>query len=62
MDGFLNFQETFPDCGDVDMIAALKVYKEVGYDGMLMPDHVPRFKAILAEGRRLPSRMGIFED
>ncbi len=23
------------------MLAALKVYKEVGYDGMLMPDHVP---------------------
>jgi mannonate dehydratase len=39
--GFLNFQETFPDCGDVDMLAALKVYREVGYDGMLMPDHVP---------------------
>lgn len=39
--GFLNFQETFPDCGDVDMLATLKVYKEVGYDGMLMPDHVP---------------------
>jgi mannonate dehydratase len=39
--GFLNFQETFPDCGDVDMLAALQVYKEVGYDGMLMPDHVP---------------------
>ena len=39
--GFLNFQETFPDCGDVDMVEALRVYKEVGYDGMLMPDHVP---------------------
>ncbi len=39
--GFLDFQETFPDCGDVDMLAALKVYQEVGYDGMLMPDHVP---------------------
>lgn len=39
--GFLNFQETFPDDGDVDFIAALKAYKEVGYDGMLMPDHVP---------------------
>jgi mannonate dehydratase len=38
---FLNFQETFPDCGDVDMVAAIKVYKEVGYDGCLMPDHVP---------------------
>ncbi len=39
--GFLNFQETFPDAGDVDMVAALRTYMEVGYDGMLMPDHVP---------------------
>jgi mannonate dehydratase len=39
--GFLNFQETFPDDGDVDMIKAMRVYKEVGYDGMIMPDHVP---------------------
>jgi mannonate dehydratase len=39
--GFLHFQETFPDAGDVDLLAALRVYKEVGYDGMLMPDHVP---------------------
>ena len=38
---FLDFQETFPDCGDVDMLKALRVYKEVGYEGMLMPDHVP---------------------
>jgi mannonate dehydratase len=39
--GFLHFQETFPDSGDVDLLAALRVYKEVGYNGMLMPDHVP---------------------
>lgn len=39
--GFLRFQETFIDDGDVDMLKALRVYKEVGYDGMLMPDHVP---------------------
>jgi mannonate dehydratase len=42
--GFLNFQETFPDDGDVDMIRAMRVYKEVGYDGMIMPDHVPRIE------------------
>jgi mannonate dehydratase len=41
---FLNFQETFPDDGDVNMIQAVRVYKEVGYDGMLMPDHVPRIE------------------
>jgi mannonate dehydratase len=41
---FLNFQETFPDDGDVDMIRAMRAYKEVGYDGMIMPDHVPRIE------------------
>jgi mannonate dehydratase len=39
--GFLKFQETFPDDGDVNMLEALRVYKEVGYDGMMMPDHAP---------------------
>jgi mannonate dehydratase len=39
--GFLNFQETFPDDGDVDMLRAMRVYKETGYDGMIMPDHIP---------------------
>lgn len=37
-----DFAETFPDDGDIDMLRALRVYKEVGYEGMLMPDHVPR--------------------
>jgi mannonate dehydratase len=36
------FVETFPDDGDVNMLRAALTYKEVGYDGMLMPDHVPR--------------------
>jgi mannonate dehydratase len=39
--GFLNFRETHIDNGDVDMLKAARVYKEVGYEGMLMPDHVP---------------------
>jgi len=39
---FLDFRETFIDDGDVDMLAALRVYQEVGYEGMLMPDHVPQ--------------------
>jgi mannonate dehydratase len=38
---YLKFQETYPDDGDVDMLQAMRVYKEVGYDGMMMPDHVP---------------------
>jgi mannonate dehydratase len=40
--GYLDFQETFPDDGDVDMIQAMRTYKEVGYDGMIMPDHAPQ--------------------
>jgi mannonate dehydratase len=39
--GFLNFRESFIDEGDVDMLKAMRVYQEVGYDGMMMPDHVP---------------------
>jgi mannonate dehydratase len=37
-----NFRETLPDCGDVNMLEALRTYREVGYDGMIMPDHVPK--------------------
>ena len=33
---FLDFQETFPDNGDVDMLQALRVYRDVGYSGMIM--------------------------
>ncbi len=39
--GLLDFVEVFPDEGDVDMLKALRVYKEVDYQYMLMPDHVP---------------------
>jgi len=39
--GFLNFVEVFPDEGAVDMLKALRVYNEVGYSYMVMPDHVP---------------------
>lgn len=38
---YLDFAETLPDNGDVDMPRILRVYQEVGYDGMIMPDHVP---------------------
>jgi mannonate dehydratase len=35
------FTETYPDEGDVNFVKAIKVYKEVGYPYMLMPDHMP---------------------
>ncbi|ARO24036.1 mannonate dehydratase [Rhizobium sp. S9] len=39
--GKLSFMETFPDEGDMDMVRSARIYKEVGYKYMLMPDHVP---------------------
>jgi mannonate dehydratase len=38
----LDFQETLPDDGDIDMLRALRTYREIGYAGMVMPDHVPQ--------------------
>jgi mannonate dehydratase len=37
----LDFMEVFPDEGDMAMARSLRVYHEVGYQYMLMPDHVP---------------------
>ncbi|MCD7059884.1 mannonate dehydratase [Pelagibacterium xiamenense] len=39
--GRYGFSETFPDEGDMDMARTFKVYEEVGYRYMIMPDHVP---------------------
>jgi mannonate dehydratase len=40
--GFLDFVETFPDEGDVDMPRVLRLLQELGYPYMIMPDHVPQ--------------------
>jgi len=37
-----DFQEVYPDEGDVDLVRAIKVYRDVGYPYLLMPDHVPQ--------------------
>jgi mannonate dehydratase len=37
-----DFVEVFPDEGDIDFVQAIRVYKEVGYAYLLMPDHVPQ--------------------
>ena len=41
-----DFMEVFPDEGSVDFVEALKVYREVGYRGLLMPDHSPRVPGV----------------
>ena len=35
------FQEVFLDEGDVDMVAAMETYRDIGYDGAIMMDHTP---------------------
>ncbi len=35
------FQETFHDDGQTDMLACLQAYRDIGFDGVLRPDHVP---------------------
>lgn len=39
--GYLDFEEVFPDEGDVDMFEAIRAYRRGGYAGPLCPDHVP---------------------
>jgi mannonate dehydratase len=41
---FGDFRETLPDNGDIDFVKAIRTYKEAGYSGMLMPDHVPKIE------------------
>ncbi len=37
-----NFVETFHDNGQTDMVAAMRAYREIDFDGPLRPDHVPQ--------------------
>ncbi len=36
-----NFRETFPDEGYMNMYLVMKALAETGFDGMVVPDHVP---------------------
>lgn len=36
------FAETFHDNGPTDMAAAMRAYREIGFDGPMRPDHVPQ--------------------
>ena len=38
-----HFHETFVDNGYVDMAEVMKAFMEVGFDGTMVPDHVPGF-------------------
>ena len=36
-----SFDEVFPDEGDIDMVAAVEAWKDVGFDGVVRVDHCP---------------------
>ncbi|MEM7536300.1 MAG: mannonate dehydratase [Chloroflexota bacterium] len=36
-----NFNETFPDNGYIDMVEIFQALQDIGFDGMVVPDHVP---------------------
>ncbi len=36
-----NFSEAWHDAGKTDMLACMRAYREIGFDGVLRPDHVP---------------------
>ena len=38
------FVETFHDDGKTDMLACMEAYRDIGYEGVLRPDHVPTMK------------------
>jgi mannonate dehydratase len=35
------FEETWHDAGQTDMLACMRAYRDIGFDGVLRPDHVP---------------------
>lgn len=35
------FEETWHDAGKTDMLACMRAYKEINFEGVLRPDHVP---------------------
>ncbi|MDP9310566.1 MAG: mannonate dehydratase [Chloroflexota bacterium] len=35
------FEETWHDAGMTDMFACMQAYRDIGFDGLLRPDHVP---------------------
>ena len=39
-----SFAETFHDNGPTDMAAAIRAYREIGFDGPIRPDHVPQLE------------------
>jgi mannonate dehydratase len=40
--GWGYFEEVYPGNGDMNFVEVMRALRDVGYDGMVMPDHVPQ--------------------
>ncbi len=49
-----NFQETWHDAGKTDMLACMKAYRDIDFDGVLRPDHVPTVEGDSNEHAAIP--------
>ena len=46
----VKFSETFHDDGQTDMFAAMKAYRDIGFTGVMRPDHVPKLEGEEGDG------------
>ncbi len=56
-----DFHETFPDDGYRDLCRIMRTLDEVGFDGMVVPDHVPDAHAELGEAFTLGYIRGLIQ-
>jgi len=54
------FEEVFPDEGDSDMLAAVRAYREVGFDGVIRVDHAPAVVGDTHSERTFGYQVGYF--
>jgi mannonate dehydratase len=40
--GLGEFEEVFPDEGDMDFVAVMRILRDSGFSGSILPDHMPR--------------------
>ncbi len=54
------FEEVFPDEGDTDMLAAVRAYRGVCFDGVIRVDHAPAMVADTRDERTFGYQVGYF--
>ena len=55
------FEEVFPDEGDSDLLAAVRAYREVGFDGVIRVDHAPAVVGDTDSERTFGYQVGYFK-